>query len=307
MRTFVERLHRFPRALLATGLGGLLVAGCVSVRTLDPVPLADGGAGVELRVFASDSARRAGVPSPRHVESLLEQRIEGEWVPVFRSLDPAWRVDDLEPGRYRLSLPSVLDPEGRPVPIEDARTAFRVRSGELARVEGNLDHVPRAAITAGVVGAVIAGVVLHDWIEDLDLPDPPHELLDAAFHVTVELAIWSGVARGPGPAIERPPVVTSVFPEADALVAAPWVRIVLAFSEPLAAVEPDAVRVVADETGELAGRASWDPEHWWLVWEPAEDLPRGETIRFELDPDGVRDRAGNALAAPVESSFRTTP
>lgn len=283
-----------------------LALGCVSVRRLEPEPLpaSDEAGALELRVYASDHDRRAGVVGPRHVESVLERRERDVWVPVFRSLEPAWRVEDLAPGRYRVTLPSVLDAEGNPVPVEDARKTVRVRQGQLSRLEGNLDHVPKGAIAAGIVGAVIVGALLHEILDDLDLPTPPPELVDVAIGVTVDLAVWGG-DRGGVRAPDRPPVVTSVFPEADALVAVPSLRVVVAFSEPLAAVEPDAIRVTADRSGPLPGTTFWDEEHWWLVWEPAGDLPPGEEIAFEVEPSKVRDMSGRALRGVTRSTFRT--
>jgi len=46
-------------------------------------------------------------------------------------------------------------------------------------------------------------------------------------------------------------------------------------------VDPEAVFVEGESSGRIPGRVSYDPSHWWIVWEPLDDLPR------EVVPDLV--------------------
>jgi Bacterial Ig-like domain len=286
----------------------LLLAGCVSVRTTrSPQVGADDG-GVAVRVFADDDARRSGVPGPPFVVGELERREGNRWRPVFRSLKPEWTVIDLPPGKYRVRFPAVLDEGGNAVRTDDDGRVVRVRKGEVTEVEATLDHFPTGLVVAGVVTAVVAAVLLHDWLDDHDLPTPPLPdplLADVLFHLTVEVPFSAGCCAGrPDP----PPVVTSHFPEEGALVAARRVRVLFALSEPLDPdeVEGDAVTVLAEKTGLVAGGVTYDPANWWVVWQPDEDLPRDDLFHVTLGAEAVEDLGGNELPAPATFTFRTT-
>jgi len=50
---------------------------------------------------------------------------------------------------------------------------------------------------------------------------------------------------------------------------------------------------------------SYDPQHWWVVWEPGQDLPGGDTFHVTLAADALQDLAGNELTQPVSFSFST--
>ncbi|MEM7482178.1 MAG: Ig-like domain-containing protein [Acidobacteriota bacterium] len=307
---------RPSRAAVAAALALLLFSGCVSVRTAGVVEHEGDLGGVEVRVFPDDRARRAGAIGPRYVETVLEREHRGAWQPVFRALSPAWSVVELPPGRYRLRLPSLLDETGAEVPLDAEGKIFRVRPGEVQQVEATVSHVPRAWIAAGVLTAVVAAIVLDEWLEDHDLPRPPplpDVVLDAVFHLTVDLAVYSWVGegrRGAGGPVDLAPVVTSTFPQDGTTVAASWVRLVFALSEPLAVVDSAAVRVAAlcgDESYGLEGQTIYDPERWWVTWEPDEDLPAGCEIDVTLDASGIADPGGNGLFGEGAFSFRTAP
>ena len=297
--------HRF----LAIFQIALLLAGCVSMRTTGHHPSASKDVGgVEVKVFADDAARKSGAVGPRFVVGELERAQGKRWEPVFKSLSPAWSVVNLPPGKYRLRVPAVLDDEGNAVTIDNEGKIFKVRQGQVTEVAVTLRHRPTGLIVVGAVAAVVAAVVLADWLGDHDLPipTPPSFIADDIFELTVDLAFIS--AHGPEFDDERPPVVTSHFPEEGALVAARRVRVIFATSEPLnpGDIDADAVTVLAEKTGLVPGHVAYDPENWWLIWEPDGDLPRSDTLHVTLKAGSVEDLGGNDLGRVESFSFQTT-
>ncbi|MEM7052396.1 MAG: hypothetical protein AAF604_22210 [Acidobacteriota bacterium] len=297
------------RRLLALFCLFLCLSGCLSVRATGTVASGNHLGGLEVRIFADDDDRRAGILGPRHIEAVLERDHQGGWEPIFRALSPAWSITELPPGRYRLRLPSRLDEAGYSVDLEDAGKIFKVRRGEVTQVEATVEHVPRGLIAAGVVTAVVAGILLHEWLDDHDLPlppPPPPALVEAAFHITLDLALWAtwegGAPRGP----DLAPVVTSHFPEADSQVETRRPRLVFALSEPLTMVDLAAVQVTVDGVP-WEGETFYDSETWWVTWEPLEDLPRDAAVEAFLEPSGIADRAGNPLFGEASFTFRTAP
>jgi hypothetical protein len=176
-----------------------------------------------------------------------------------------------------------------------------------------LEHVNRGLVAAGVLTAVVAAVLLEDWLDDHDLPlpplpPPPPEVVDAIFYVTLD-AVTSPAEPWQAAGPVGVPVVTSHFPPADALVAARRVRITFALSAPLDAhtLRADGVTVLGETAGLLPGTASYDADRWWLVWEPEGDLPRNELLHVTLSADAIEDLQGDALPGPTSFVFRTTP
>lgn len=301
--------------LIAAALATLLVSSCFSVqtrrRTIDMGREATGG--IALRVFADDTSRRAARPGPSGLFIELERKEGRGYAPVFRSLEPAWSVMGLPPGQYRLRFPSRLDDQGGTVPLDERPRTVRVRAGEVTEVDAVLEHVNKPLIVAGVVAAVVAVVLLDDWLDDLDLPapplpPPPHEVLDAVFWISLDLATappepWSPV----GPS--RPPVVTSHFPAEGDLVTTRHLRVTFVLSEAIqaATVSEDCVEVNGERSGRLLGRARYDPERWWVVWETDDELPRDDSFRATLFADCAIDLRGVALDSDASFTFRTAP
>ena len=301
---------RFVRAL-ALILSGLLFASCFSTQAVGRRPSAGRGGGVAVQIFPDDDSRKAGLALPGGIVGELE-RLEGrQWVPVFRSLDPRWTVLGLKPGKYRVRFPARLDDAGNEVPLDSRSEVVRVRADQVTEVETVVEHVPPALVAAGVVTAVVAAALLWDWLDTHDLPappltPPPPEVVAAVFHVAVEVAIAS---EGSGPVVDgAPPFVTSHFPEDGDWVAARRVRVTFAMSEPIdpREVDPDAIVVVGERSGPIPGRVSYDPSHWWIVWEPLEDLPRDEELEVTLAPGSVEDLTGMELDDSTSFRFRMT-
>jgi hypothetical protein len=300
-----------PRRAIAIALivtqAVLGLSGCVSVKATGTRTVPGPGGGVSVQVFADDDARRAKKPGPSGVLGELDRREGREWMPVFRSLDPTWAVAGLPAGRYRLRVPARLDEAGNVVRIDEKAAELKVQEGQVTEAEIVLKHVNTGAVVVGVVAVVIAAVLLHEWLKDHDLPEPPRppeDLLEAIVWVSVELHPSPGWN---GPADRKPPMVTSHFPAERALVAARRPRIVVAFSEPLQAgeLEPAGVTVLAEKGGLVPGLLSYDQERWWVVWQPQADLPGDDTIHVTVAADAVEDLAGNEMESPVSFAFAT--
>jgi len=299
---------RRPLALLLVlGQVALGLSSCLSVRPAGEREVEGRGGGVAVAVFPDDAARRAGTVGPGGVVGELQRRTGTRWETVFRSLEPAWAVAGLPAGTYRVRFPARLDDAGHVVRLGDNARTVRVREGRISDVHATLEHVPTALVVVGVVTVVVAAVLISKYLDDHDLPEPPlppPDVLEAIFYVTLDLSTapdWTGVAD------RLPPQVTSHFPAEGALVAARRPRVVLALSEPLAVgeLEGRGVTVLGEASGLIRGVVSADAEHWWVVWEPQQDLPRGDTFHVTLEADALEDLAGNELAAPVSFSFAT--
>ena len=297
----------------------LVLSGCLSVQTRRRPQAGSegtepGSGGIALRVFADDDAKRAGQPGPRGLFVELERRSGKQYEPVFRSLDPAWSVLGLPPGDYRLRFPSRLGPTGEPEPLDERPRTVKVRAGEVTEVDAVLEHVDKGLVVVGVLAAVAAAVLLHEWLEDNDLPVPPlpplppAAIADAIFWISLDLATAGDEVWSPESAA-RPPVVTSHFPEEDALVAARAVNVTFALSEPLVGeiVDRDCVEVIGGASGIVPGAARYDDERWWIVWEPVGDLPRDDRFRSTLYADCVRDHQGVPLVENTSFEFRSAP
>ncbi len=301
-----------PRSIraLAFILSCLLCTACFSTQSVGRRPSAGQGGGVAVQVFPDDDSREAGLVLSGGIVGELE-RLEGrEWIPVFRSLDARWTVLGLKPGKYRVRFPARLDDAGNEIPLDARPKIVRVRANQVTEVETVVDHVSPVLVAAGVATAVVAAALLWDWLDVHDLPTPPLPkpppvLVEAAFHVAVQVAI---AGRGSYPSAGAPPYVTSHFPEDGDLVAARRVRVTFAMSEPIdrREVDPDAVIVEGERSGPVPGRVSYDPNRWSIVWEPLDDLPRDEVFEVTLIPGSVEDLAGLELEDSPAFQFSTT-
>ncbi|MEO8277627.1 MAG: hypothetical protein ABI639_15550 [Thermoanaerobaculia bacterium] len=310
-RTFA----RFASASLAA----LLLTSCFSVQT-HRRPLNEGDhttGGIALRVYADDAARKANTPGPRGLSIELDRKEGAKFRPVFRSLEPTWSVLGLPPGEYRLSFPERLDAAGEVQALDERPRMLRIHAGEVAEVDTVLSHVNKGMVVAGVVAAVVAAVLLDDWLGDHDLrpplphlPPPPPDVLDAIF--------WISVSAGSEPYETHEwhdspeplrPLITSHFPPADALVAAQKVRITFSLSGPIdgRTVSADAIRVVGENSGVLPGRCHYDADRWWIVWEGTGELPRDESFRVDLAGPAVAELRSDEPESALRFDFRSAP
>ena len=302
--------RRGAAALLLVAHTAWVAGGCVSVKTSATRPAEGGGGGVAVEVYASDTARRAGVAGPPGLLGELERKADRGWQPVFRSLNPSWAVVGLPAGTYRVRFSARLTGAGEVERLaRPAERRLTVRDGVITDVRVTLSHVPAVLVAAGVVTVVAVAVLLSKFLDDHDLPKPPlppPELVELAFFVSLDLAqmaAWREMRD------RQPPLVTSHFPAAQAVVAARRPRVIFAFSEPLAprSLRGDAVTVLGEVSGLVDGVVSCDADHWWVTWTPARDLARGDVFHVTLAAEAVRDEAGNAASSLTSFSFRTAP
>lgn len=306
MKKIAMRLRSAAALLLAVSL----LASCATMREVGRSPIAGERGAVRVAVFADDDTRAAGRLLGEPIAGVLERRRDGHWQPLFRSLEPSWSVAGLDPGRYRVRFDRRLDARGRPENLErPVQQTLEVRAGEAVDVELILDHVSPEMVAVGVVAAVVAAIVLHEWLDDHGLPHPPPPpawALDAAFWVTLDVAARSGPVWVPNlPAVQ----VTSHFPRAGEVVPAERVRVVFVLSEPVEGerLGEDAVVVSDDEGVEVPGSTHWDASQWWIVWEPAEALPADRRLFAELLTDHFLAATGRALAGATGFDFETRP
>ncbi|MGD1147535.1 MAG: Ig-like domain-containing protein [Thermoanaerobaculaceae bacterium] len=299
-------IRRSLAMLLVIGQLTLTLSGCVSVTETGSHPASGAGGGVSVKVFADDGARRDGRPSPPGILGELERQDAKNWAPVFRSLNPTWTVVDLPPGSYRLRFPARLDEAGNVVRLGDKVTDVTVKEGSVTEVQAVLDHVSTGLVVAGVVTVVaIAAILAKEGHHGLPVPPPPPPgLADVVFHVSIGVTFVAGSSEA-GPAL--PPVVTSHFPTSAALVAARRPRVLFSMSEPLrpTEVKGDGVTVLGEASGLVPGQVSYDPEHWWVVWEPRTDLAPGDTFHVTLGQDGVEGVSGKEMEKAESFTFKT--
>lgn len=301
------------RPSLARLLVALLLVGCATAREAGRSPIDGDRGAIRVAVYADDDARETGRLLGEPIAGVLERQAGDRWQPVFRSIESSWAVAGLEPGRYRVRFDLTLDDGGQPEDLErPVRREVDVRSGEAVDVELLLDHVSTGMVVAGAAAVVVAAILLHEWLDDLDLPRPPLPPpswgLDVAFWVTLEASgprtVWTP-SRGA-------PQVTSHFPAAASTVDADLVRVIFVLSEPIDAERLEDGDIVVSTDGgdgwiELPGRVSWDEAQWWLIWEPEEPLPRGRRFRATLRADAIADATGLHLAGPTGFDFDTAP
>lgn len=309
----MARWHPVQRSLavlLVAGQVVLALGGCVSVKTSATRRSEGPGGGVAVKVFADDSARRRGQAGPAGLVGELDRQEGNAWRTVFRSLNPGWAVVGLPPGTYRVGFPARLSEAGDVERLEEpVGRVFKVKQGVMTDVQVTLSHVPPALVVVGVVTVVVAAVLISKYLSDHDLPEPPlppPELVDVAFHISLDLAMaasWDEVGD------RQPPTVTSHFPASGALVAARRPKVIFCLSESLQAdeVEPRGISVLGEASGLIEGTVSVDSSHWWVVWTPGEDLPPGDTFHVTLAGDAVEDRSGNEPGKPFSFSFKTAP
>jgi hypothetical protein len=307
----VPEITRHPaRGAVAIAVAALLLSGCLSVRSRQAAGRPGEGGGVSLTLYADDGARRANVPGPSGVTSELSCWQEGQWKPVFRSLQPTWTVIGLPGGRCRIAFPARFDAAGHLQRLDERSRTVRVRDGETTEVVATLRHVSKPLVVAGVTAGVVAAVLLHEWLGDHDLPTPPLPepswwLADLAAQVVIDLALAPrAVVSGPyGPG----PVVSGHFPAHREVVDAGPLEVVYSLAQPLALERLASGGVtVHDARGErVSGYLQYDAEQWWLVWRPDEPLPPGGTFHVTLAADAVRDVHGRGFPAPVAFTFHT--
>jgi hypothetical protein len=306
-------------------VGALLVAGCTSIEVQTQKGNGPSGS-FEIAVFADADAEQARKPLPTGALVELFRIEKGKEIFLQRSLAGRWGIQGLPEGSYRLRLVAVLDEEGN---IRDPRggdreTEFKLREGESASARILLKKTPVGLIVVAAITVVVLAVVLIALAKDgdLDIPTPPspEELLrhlpppPHIDHVVfwTELGGWDGPDDGlqPGtrrPAVDRPPRVTSAFPEHRALVAARRVSPSVTLSQPISSEKlgPDTIRMLGSKSGLVSGKTVL--RRGLLRFEPDRDLVPGEEVTVTILADGVENGAGTEMEKDFSWWFRVAP
>jgi hypothetical protein len=159
---------RFAGLVLALLVGGSLT-GCVSVgvvRLKGVPPGAEGVEGVvavptgdgvvEVSICDSPKSKRAGVPTARPIRLDLLSLEQGREKAVESFSGPTLAKRGLAPGTYRLRVREAASGVHRSE-AAIVEKDFRVRAGEVTRVEVILKKFPTTAVLIGA-GVVAAGV-----------------------------------------------------------------------------------------------------------------------------------------------------
>ncbi len=317
----------FPqiRAILAPRVvpplvGALLLfsfAGCLSTNVNVRTDGMAEGAGVLVRVYADTDAAEAGrTEASGTLVELFSLDERGTEMFLQRSMAGEWGVSQLPAGKYRLRVVAVLDAGGniREARSGDRETDFRVKTGQTAEVKIILKKTPTGLIVAASVTVVVLVVALAVIMGKNDLRPPrPFEVLShlppppPIHHVIIAPEIWVGPMPGP---VRRerssPPLVTSVFPEPGAVVAARRVLPTLTFSQPLdeAKIGPETIQMLGSKSGMVPGNTG--VHRGLLRFSPARDLVPGEVVTVTVRAHHVVNPDGRRLAEDFSWSFQVT-
>lgn len=310
MRAPVRR--RVARVLLAA-LAPLALDGCVSIGVsradlqAPPDPSAPPRGAVTVAMYEKPADRDAGRPAASPVLSEL-YRVERTETLVARSMNPAYAVNDLPPGRYRLKVSKRLDGSGNVVALENpGDRSFDVAAGERTAVTVVLRKVPVFWIVLAVITVVAIVVLVIIGIDRGHIPPPPPPPILPPIAVTIP--IGGGGEGGPAGEPAPAPAAVDVFPAPGSVVAARRVTVTFLLSMPLATggIEPDAVLAVGTKSGEIRGTTSFAAEEWLLAFTPSRDLEAGEEVTVTLDLARLRGQTGRTGSGRFSTTFKVAP
>ena len=291
-------------ALLAA-LSPLALDGCVSVgvdrkqvAAAEEATPATGG--IEVFIYETTGDRDASRLVAYPVLSEIFRVEQGGESLVGRSMSAMWALNDLEPGRYRVSVRKRITPEGDIEPLKDPQgKTFDVAAGEESTLRIVLKKVPTGWI---ILGALAAAALIYVSVDaashgkiPLFPPIPPDVVVG-----TVLVATSAAHPEGPTPA------AADVFPAPGSVVAARKVTVNFLLASPLApdGIDSDAILALGTLTGELTGTISYQPEDQLLRFTPACDFTPGETVTVTLDLEKVRAMGGRSGEGRVSTTFR---
>jgi hypothetical protein len=286
-------------------LSPLALDGCVSVgvdrKLLPPSEEANPATGsVEVLVFETAGDRDAFRLVPYPVLSEISRVEKSGQSLVGRSMSAMWAVNDLTPGRYRVSVRKRITPEGDIEPLKDPQgRTFEVVAGQESTLRIVLKKIPTGWIVLGAIAAAALIYFTVDAASHGKLPPLPPIPPDVV--VGVVLMATSGTQqRGPAPA------AADVFPAPGSVVAARKVTVNFLLATPLApdGIEHDAVLALGTLSGELPGTIAYQPEDQLLRVTPSRDFTPGETVTVTLDLEKVRALGGRSGEGKVSTTFR---
>lgn len=306
-----------PRVVppLVTALLLFSIAGCLSTNVNVRTDGAADGAGVLVRVFADPDAEKARrTEASGTLIELFSLDKQGNETFLQRSLAGEWGVSQLPPGKYRLRVVAVLDAGGniREARSGDRETDIEVKAGQTAEVKIILKKTPTGLIVAATVTVVVFAVALAIIMGKNDIKPPlPTNVLGhlppppLLHHIIVAPDLWIVPVAGP---VRRErssaPLVTSVFPEPGAVVAARRVMPTLTISQPLdeAKIGPDTILMLGSRSGMVPGTTA--VHNGLLRFGPSRDLVPGETVTVTVRAHGVVNPDGGRLEDDFSWSFQ---
>jgi hypothetical protein len=300
------------RALLIA-IAPFALDGCVSigVRRADleapPEPSAPPSGAVTVAIYDKAADRDAGRHASFPVLSELARVDKGETL-VARSMNTAYTVKDLPPGRYRLRVTKRIDDKGDIVPLDHpGDQAFDVAAGERTVVSVVLRKVPVFWIVVAVITIVAIVVLVIIGIDRHALPKPPP--LPPLPPVAITIPLGPGGGEGGTAAAPPAPAAVDVFPAPGSVVAARRVAVTFLLSMPLAAggIDEGAVLAVGTSSGDVRGTTSFLSDELLLRFAPSQDLVPGEEVTVTLDLSKLHGETGRTGSGRFSTTFKVSP
>ncbi len=296
-----------------------MLSSCLSTRVIHQGGETDQRSGVLIRVFQNSDSAKAGIANaPGTLTELY--RLDGRKETFLqKSLATEWGIDDLEPGKYRLRIPAIIDNNGniRETRSGDRTTDFVVKRGNTTVVKVILKETPTGLIIAATVTVVFIVVAIallmgeHDIKPPLPppIPDlrPPHFPLPTPVVVAHELYIVSSVTHtAPRKQIPQPRV-TSVLPGPGTVVFGGIIVPTLTLSQPIdeLRLRPDTIKMLGSKSGIVRGTTIY--ENGLLRFVPESSLMPGESVTVTVYAGGVVNPKGRRLTKDFSWVFMVAP
>lgn len=300
-------MRRPPRLIALAALvafSPLALEGCVSVGVEQrPAPAAEeaehSSGDIEVFIYETqgdkDASRLVAYPVLSEIFRVEET---GESL-VGRSMSAMWAINDLTPGRYRVSVRKRITPEGDIEPLKDPQgKTFDVAAGKESTLRIVLKKVPTGWIVLGVIAAAALIYFSVDAASHGKLPPLPPIPPDVFVGVVL---LATPAARADGPA----PTAADVFPAPGSVVAARKVTVNFLVGTPLApnGIDADAILALGSLSGELPGTISYQAEDQLLRFAPDRNFTPGENVTVTLDLEKVKGLGGRSGEGKVSTTF----
>ncbi len=296
-----------------------ILSSCLSTQVIHRHANPDQKSGILIRVFQNSDSAKAGVANAHGTLTELFKLDGKDETFLQRSLATEWGIEDLEPGKYRLRIPAIIDNNGniRKTQSGDRTTDFVVKQGQTSVVKVILKETPTGLIIAATVTVVFIVVALAFLLGEHDIHPPPlvppipaitapllipprpvvvsHELL------IVHAAIPMGHHRN------RPsPRVTSVLPNPGTTISDRFIVPTVTFSQPIdeSTVRQGTIKMLGSKSGVIQGNSVY--KNGLLRFTPKKSLIPGESITVTVYAGGVINPEGRRMAEDFSWVFTVT-